>query len=105
MAATTLCNHSGELEIVQLYHGHGRNSDNTPKFFFLSVLMKESLPLFIDFKEGRIQTGSESQTEFGFLRLLKILEKMMNLFNSRDLLNFIHPLFPTIPHMKEIKTR
>ena len=57
--------------------------------------MKESLPLFIDFKEGRIQTGSESQTEFGFLRLLKILEKMMNLFNSRDLLNFIHPLFPT----------
>ncbi|RVX00299.1 putative disease resistance protein [Vitis vinifera] len=31
MAATALCNHSGELEIVQLYHGHGRNSDNTPK--------------------------------------------------------------------------
>ena len=39
--------------------------------FFLSVLMKESLPLFIDFKEGRIQTGSESQNEFGFLRLLE----------------------------------
>ena len=78
MAATTLCSHSGELEIVQLYHGHGRKelfntltilqSFSVLSFFFF---LKESLPLFIDFKEGRTQTSSESQNEFGFLRLLE----------------------------------
>ena len=79
MTATALCSHFGELEIVQLYHGHGMkellNTLTILQSFSLSVLMKESLPLFIDFKEGRIQTGSESQTEFGFLRLLKFWKK------------------------------
>ena len=61
--------------------------------FFLSVLMKESLPLFIDFKEGRIQTGSESQTEFGFLRLLKFWKKWwIYLIQGIYLISFI-PFF------------
>ena len=74
MAATTLCSHSGKLKIVQLYHGHGRKElFNTLTILqsFSVFLKKESLPLFIDFKEGKTQTGSESQNEFGFLRLLE----------------------------------
>ena len=75
MAATTLCSYSGELEIVQLYHGHGRkelfNTLTILQSFSVLFFLKESLPLFIDFKEGRTQTGSESQNEFGFLRLLE----------------------------------
>ena len=74
MAATALYSHSGELEIVQLYHGHGRKELlNTLTILqsFSVLFLKESLPLFIDFKEGRTQTGSESQNEFGFLRRLE----------------------------------
>ena len=75
MAATALCSHSGELEVVQLYHGHGRkellNTLTILQSFSVLFFFKESLPLFIDFKEGRTQTGSKSQNEFGFLRLLE----------------------------------
>ena len=50
----------------------GRNSSTLWQYskVFLFFL-KESQPLFIDFEEGRTQTGSENQKEFGFLRLLE----------------------------------
>ncbi|RVW84877.1 hypothetical protein CK203_062038 [Vitis vinifera] len=54
MAATALCNHSGELEIVQLYHGHGRNSDNTPKFFSFCTYERKSTTIY------RLQGGKNT---------------------------------------------
>ncbi|RVW22873.1 Pentatricopeptide repeat-containing protein, chloroplastic [Vitis vinifera] len=57
MAATALCNHSGELEIVQLYHGHGRNSDNTPKFFSFCTYERKSTTIY------RFQGGKNTDRE------------------------------------------
>ena len=98
MAATTLCSHSGELEIVQLYHGHGRKELlNT-----LTILQSFSV-LFFERKSTTIYRlqGGKNTDRFRkpkwiwLLETLRILEKWMNLLNSMDLLNFIHPLFPT----------
>ena len=98
MAATTLCSHSGELEIVQLYHGHGR------KELFNTLIILQSFSLLLFERKSttiyRLQGGKNTDRFrkpkwFWLLETLRILEKWMNLLNSMDLLNFIHPLFPT----------
>ena len=108
MVAIALCNHSGELEIVQLYHRHGRKELlNTLTILqsFSVLFLKESLPLFIDFKEGRTQTGSESQNEFGFLRHLEFWKnEWIYLIQWIYLISFI-PFFQHIVSRKMIKIR
>ena len=108
MAATTLCSHSGELEIVQLYHGHGRkelfNTLTILQSFFLYFFGRKSTTIY------RLQGGKNTDRFrkpkwIWLLETLRILEKWMNLLNSMDLLNFIHPLFPTKILWHEIISR